>query len=349
MSNDDSNNFKMTCHFSCSEPLCQTLDKVGVPADGKWRTLILYMRGIEAYDFLSESQKMSIQNLVLETLQQRDYSDEKFHEIMNRQEQILNSPCNNKLQSALSETAQMVEDFRKLMLRRGGDVQKLGSTTVKTLENGGDPDAMIKTLKESFTEIVEVMQRDAENLSQLSKTDGLTGLMNRRALDEYLENCIETWKNEEQVFSVMMIDIDHFKKFNDRFGHRIGDQALATVARLMKRQCQSLEAETVECFSARYGGEEFCMVLPLVEEEQAEAIADELRQSVERYNFIIRDSNGDIIKRNIHITVSIGVAQMNPEWRGAYLENVMDAADKALYKAKADGRNQVCRAGKNGQ
>lgn len=344
MSTDDNNHIMPACIFSHAEPLCRTLDKAGVPPDSKWRTLILYMRGIEAYDFLSQSQKEKIQKLVLKTLQEKDFSDSKFHEVMHLQEEIINDPCNKKLHNALSETAGMVEEFRKLLRNRGADVQSLGHSTVHTLEEGGDPEALIQSLKESFQEIVGIMRRDADNLDQLSRTDGLTGLMNRRSLDEYLESCLEHWQKEDETFSLLMLDIDHFKNFNDRFGHRIGDQALATVAKLMQRACESLATEGLECFTARYGGEEFSIVLPLVEEEQAEAIAEDLRQSIRRYNFIIRDSNGDVIKRNINITVSIGVAQMNPQWRGAFLENLVDAADKALYKAKSQGRNQVCRA-----
>lgn len=333
-----------SCVFTNSSPLCRTLDKAGVPADGKWRTLILYMRGIETYDFLSEVQKSQIQSLVIETLQQKDFSEENFQRIMRRHEEIIHSPCKLKLQAAISETAEMIEEFRKLLRRRGGDVECLGVTTVQTLEEGGDPEELIASLKDSFHQIVEILRRDADSLDLLSRTDALTGLMNRRALDDFLELCVERWKNEDKTFSMLMVDIDNFKNFNDRFGHRIGDQALVTIAKLISHQCTLLNGEGLECFSARYGGEEFTVVLPLVEEEQAEAIAEDLRDRVERYNFVIRDTDGEIIKRNIHITISIGVAEINPSWRGAYIENVVDAADRALYRAKAFGRNRVCGA-----
>lgn len=332
------------CDFSQSEHLCKTLDRAGVPTDAKWRTLILYMRGIDTYDFLSDGQKARIQELVIRTLQERDYSDEKFMAIMREQEEILNGPCNRRLQAALSETAQMVEEFRTLLRKRGGEVANLGDTTVEAINSGEDPEVLLNTLKKSFQEIVDIMQRDADTLDQLSRTDSLTGLMNRRALDEFLNACLESWQSTGRIFSLLMLDIDHFKKFNDNYGHRIGDQALATVSKIMGRVGASLEAEDIEAFLARYGGEEFSVVLPAVGEEQAVAIAEDLREQVSRYNFIIRDSHGEVIKRNIHITVSIGVAEISPQWRGAFIENLVDSADKALYRAKASGRDRVCSA-----
>ncbi len=332
------------CDFACSEPLCRTLDRAGVPPDGKWRTLILYMRGIESYDFLSENQKANIQALVIKTLQERDFSDENFEKIMLQQEEIINGPCNRRLQSALSETAEMVEEFRKVLRRRGVDVESLGNSTVRSIQQGDDTEQLIEHLKRSFQEVVEIMRRDADNLDQLSRTDGLTGIMNRRALDEYLDLAIQQWRLNKKPLSLLMLDIDHFKNFNDNYGHRIGDQALITLAKLMLRLKEDLAKEAVECFCARYGGEEFTIVLPGVGVEQAQAIAEDLRKTVERYNFIIRDSNGEVLKRNIHITISIGVAQMHPSWRGALVENLVDAADKALYEAKSGGRNLVCAA-----
>ncbi len=341
MSESNSQGRQGVCAFTCEEPLCKTLDRAGVPSVEKWRTLIFYMRGIESYDFLSEQQKAGIQRLVISTLQERDYSERKYQEVMRRLHEILNAPCSEKLHNALSETAAMIVEFRKMLRLRGGDVEKLGMQTMGTLQQGGDPELIVENLKASFREIVDTMRRDADNLDQLSRTDALTNLNNRRALDEELASCIQRWQTQGTPLSMLLADIDHFKQFNDSYGHRIGDQALATVAKIIRRVEEKVRGEGQEFSPARYGGEEFVILLPGAGEELALEVAEDLRQQVERYNFIIRDTDGEVLKRDIHITISIGVAEMDKRWRGAFAENLLDAADKALYRAKAQGRNRV--------
>jgi diguanylate cyclase (GGDEF)-like protein len=327
------------CDFSGSEQLCLTLDKAGVPHDPKWRTLIIYMRGLEHYDFLSTKQKSQIQALVLHTLREKDYSEETYRTIIKKQEEILNAPCNERLQAALSETASMVEEFRKLLTRRRGDVEHLHLKTVDTIQNGGDPETMIASLKASFHAIVAEMKKDAEDLTLLSMTDALTNLSNRRAFNERLEETVAQALEDEKSFSLIMFDIDHFKLFNDNYGHRIGDQALATVSMLLKKYEET--NFITGFFPARYGGEEFSVILPGLDEKAGIDIAEALRQNIQNYNFVIRGPNGEILKRGIHITVSAGVASLRFAWGGAYCENLVDAADKALYAAKATGRNKV--------
>ncbi len=344
MNDSDSLEKRTVCVYNSSEPLCRTLDKAGVPPDAKWRTLILYMRGIEAYDFLSEGQKSSIQHLVLKTLKERNFTDENFQRIMQEQDEILNGPCNQKLHNALAETAVMIEEFRTMLHKRRGDVESLGDKAVETIRSGGDPNVLIGSLKSSFQEIVDIMRRDAADLDKLSRTDPLTGLSNRRGFDGMLDEHIDNWICDNLTLSLLMVDIDHFKKFNDSYGHRIGDQALITVAKIMRRMEGFLRDTGVEFFPSRYGGEEFAVILPAIDEAHAMTVAEDLRQQVERYNFIIRDSNGEVLKRNIHITISVGVAEMDASWRGAFKDNLVDAADKALYRVKAAGRNNVLAA-----
>lgn len=327
------------CDFSGSEQLCATLNKAGVPHDPKWRTLIIYMRGLEHYDFLSAKQKADIQSLVLHTLREKDFSENAYLEIIRKQEEILYAPYNLKLQTALSETASMVEEFRQLLIRRRGDVEHLSVKTADTIEKGGDPEFMIASLKNAFQSVVAEMKKDAEDLTLLSMTDALTNLNNRRAFNEYLEKTVARALKSGEPMSLIMLDIDHFKIFNDTYGHRIGDQALAAVGMLLKKH---EEIEHIEgYFPARFGGEEFVVVLPGIDENTGISVAEDIRRSIENYNFVIRGVNGDIIKRGIRITVSGGVGSLSPAWSGAFCENLLDAADKSLYAAKAAGRNLI--------
>lgn len=340
MSKDSASPQREHCDFSCTEKLCLTLDKAGVPADGKWRTLILYMRSLDSYDFLTDRQKIQIQELMVRTLKEKDYTDTNYKRILVEKERILTEPCNRKLEAAIEETAALVNDFKGLVLKRKGSVQDLETATVSAVQRGLDPEALVAEMRTAFKQVVTAMEQDAENLSQISRTDSLTGLNNRRALDEYLQVAVKAWEKGGGTIALMMIDIDHFKKFNDNYGHRIGDQALATVAKIMK-ECglDRYESNEKRFFPARYGGEEFTVVMPGAAARDALIVAEDIRERVERYNFIIRDAEGGVLKRGIQITVSIGVADMSDAWQGALVENLVDSADKALYTAKNEGRN----------
>lgn len=164
-------------------------------------------------------------------------------------------------------------------------------------------------------------------LAQLASIDSLTGLANRRTLDEMLQQEWLRAQRSGQPLSVMMIDADHFKAFNDRHGHPSGDEALRTLAHLIGRHVRR-PAD----LAARYGGEEFAVVLPETTTAGAFSMAQNIRETVEQLPPFIPGA--------APMTVSIGIAT----WaQGPYgeLEQLMFAADKALYQAKASGRNRV--------
>jgi len=164
-------------------------------------------------------------------------------------------------------------------------------------------------------------------LALRASTDALTGLANRRSLDETLEKEWLRAQRSGQPLSVMMIDADHFKAFNDRHGHQGGDEALQTLAQLIGEHVRR-PAD----LAARYGGEEFSVVLPETTTAGAFAMAQNIREAVEQLP--------PRIPGDVPMTVSIGIAT----WaQGPYdeLEQLLFAADKALYQAKASGRNRV--------
>ncbi|MBT8764392.1 GGDEF domain-containing protein [Desulfohalobiaceae bacterium Ax17] len=333
---------KFVNNLPCSEPMCVSLDKLGVPKDSKWRGLIMYMRSIKEYDFLTNNQKRQIQQLVLEVLQTKDFSEQKFREIVQKQENILNAPCNRKLEAAFKATTELIKEFKGLLLKRSGDVKDLEGVTVETILTEGDPDKIIRKLREAFREVITTLEEDAKNLAQLSKTDTLTKLNNRRAFDEFIDEAVKKARCQNKPLSLLILDIDFFKEFNDNYGHRIGDQALAAVATIIKRYVQEKEKKEGKAFfPARYGGEEFVVVMPETELNEAGQNAEDIRKLVEAYNFVIRNAEGQIIKKGIRITISAGVAELQPQWQGALVDNLIEAADQALYAAKENGRNRV--------
>lgn len=332
-----------SCDFTQDGKFCEMLDKAGVPRDAKWRTLILYMRGLADYSYLSEMQKSQVQALLVDVLKQQDFSEARFSEVLMRDREILVAPYEQRLNAALQETVQLAEEFKRLMQRRKGDVKHLEARSVEAVTSGQDSAEIVSLLQATFREVINLMEQDMETLDQLSKTDALTGLNNRRAFDEVLERGIADWKANNAPLALMMLDIDYFKDFNDEFGHRIGDQALTTVACLIRQSIAVFGSEGLEVHPCRYGGEEFAVILRGSSALIAEELASDIRKRMERYNFVIRDSNGDILRKGINITISSGIAEADPSWKGAYQENLIDAADKAMYYAKGAGRNRVAK------
>ena len=166
-----------------------------------------------------------------------------------------------------------------------------------------------------------------EKLSYQSVRDPLTGLFNRRHLEDVLPRDLARAEREKRGLAVMMIDVDHFKKFNDTYGHEAGDVALTSVARQLEMFCRQSD------IACRFGGEEFAIVMPQVTVAQAQARAQQLCDRMAGLEIVVRDK---LLKT---ITISVGVA-MYPD-DGVTARNLIDAADRALYQAKNLGRNRV--------
>lgn len=333
----------VTGDSACSDSLCSTMDRIGVPRESKWRGLILFMRGIKEYDFLNSDQKQKLQSLVVDVLKQKDFSDEKFRQIVRENDRVINGPWHEKLAETLRETASLVKEFQTLLRRRRDDVKELETVTVTTVESGRDISEMLDEIRAGFRDMVSIMERDADNLLELSLTDALTGIKNRRAFDQYILSAVREAGAKGQRLALFMCDIDYFKQFNDDHGHRIGDQALATVGAILKGFADEMKQhENREVFSARYGGEEFVVALPGVSKVEAGELAEIIRTRIEKYNFVIRDPDGQILASGIKIKVSLGVAELLEDCPRPDVAHLVDAADRALYLAKQSGRNRVC-------
>jgi diguanylate cyclase (GGDEF)-like protein/PAS domain S-box-containing protein len=191
-------------------------------------------------------------------------------------------------------------------------------------------------LERSRREVEEANRRLAlsnEELQGLSRRDGLTAIANRRSFDEYIDLEWNRASRDHRPLSLLISDVDHFKKFNDRYGHQAGDECLRRVAATLDRQL-SRSIDMV----ARYGGEEFVVVLPETPLAGAINIADRLRRAVEELN--IPHEASAVAD---HVTISVGVAAVVPT-PGDSRDALLSAADAALYQAKQTGRNRVCSA-----
>ena len=172
----------------------------------------------------------------------------------------------------------------------------------------------------------EEATRRQEAMRQLAETDPLTGLVNRRALGERLEREIERATRSGAALTCVMIDIDHFKTANDKFGHQAGDRVLAQFAELLRREQRSVDVV------ARYGGEEFVVLLPETGNAGARLFADRVLRRVQNAAF------GEP-ELPIPITVSLGLATF-PDERATDADSLLRLADQNLLRAKADGRNR---------
>ena len=173
--------------------------------------------------------------------------------------------------------------------------------------------------------------REREFYMELSYVDSLTGVNNRRYLDEALSAEIEKAKLHETSLILLMIDIDDFKIYNDLNGHQKGDAALARVGRLLKSVCRSYDIVT------RYGGEEFAVVFPRADTAKAMDLANRILKEVRDTTF-----EGEEMLPRGALTVSVGVATY-PE-HATTPEDLVASADRALYDAKKAGKNRACMA-----
>jgi len=156
--------------------------------------------------------------------------------------------------------------------------------------------------------------------------DGLTHLFNHRFLQERLTQEVERYRRHGRVFSLIILDIDHFKRYNDAFGHPEGDRLLVELAGILTRSVRQVD------FVARYGGEEFAIVLPECPPDQAVLVAERIRRNVEAFENRHQD--------RYNLTISAGVASFPAD--GEEKGSIFEKADRALYRAKEEGRNRVC-------
>ncbi len=212
----------------------------------------------------------------------------------------------------------------EVVFKRGSEKNFLGTLCIA--RNITEVKAMEQELLSAQARLIGAV----EELKELATKDALTGIANRRFFDEYLEKEWKRAQRDQDPFSIVMIDLDFFKVYNDTYGHQQGDSCLKEVAiaidDAMKRPAD---------MAARYGGEEFALILPETNSEGALSLAEKLRKSI--YDLNLEHKNSTCENR---VTVSIGVATLKVDKESGF-SNLISKADKALYVAKDSGRNRV--------
>lgn len=211
-----------------------------------------------------------------------------------------------------------IKDIQHNILTETLDIQKVNSAVRDQLA-----ETEIK-LNQANEKILR-LEQNLEMARQEKSTDPLTQLFNRRFFDEAIKKTIANFERYEEESALIMLDIDHFKKFNDTYGHHAGDQVLRTVSDITK------ESVRIGDIVARYGGEEFAVILSHASVKDAAKVAETIRKNIKEHEF-------GIVDKTVHATVSLGVADFA---KGDTSQKVIERADKRLYKAKEGGRDCV--------
>jgi diguanylate cyclase len=169
----------------------------------------------------------------------------------------------------------------------------------------------------------EELQKDVEKHRKLALKDALTGMWNRQALNEELEKEFARWQRYQTSFSIVIWDLDHFKKINDQYGHSAGDKVLKIFAQTFMKATRETD------FVARFGGEEFVGIFPETKLNKALTLADKIREKVESSKFHYEG-------KPVNITASAGIATVHED---DSIDSLIKRADNMLYKAKSKGRN----------
>lgn len=243
--------------------------------------------------------------------------------------EILGKMCNKTFcpieegQCPIIDLKQTIEQSEKVLIKKNGEIIDILKSAIPiTLENR-------EVFLAAFVNITE-RKKAEEYLERLSALDGLTGIANRRCFDQFLDSQWVKSQTTASPLSLIMIDIDIFKSFNDTYGHQKGDDCLKLVANTLD-QIVSSPPNLV----ARYGGEEFAAVLPNTTTESAFILAEKMRKSIEELEIQHSQSPNSKV-----VTVSIGVATVIPD-KCLNSFHLIQAADQALYQAKELGRNRV--------
>lgn len=230
---------------------------------------------------------------------------------------------------------QKLEDATKALEGSPGDrnlVARIAKRLIVDTRRMGERSSELEQKLIESRRRIEELHSSLEAIRHESLTDPLTGLANRKCFDQAILRTVAEAEATGKPFSLLLTDIDHFKKFNDTYGHQTGDQVLRLVATAMK---QSVKAQDL---AARYGGEEFAVILPRTLLDQAAKLANQIREAVMSKELVKR-STGERLGR---ITISIGCSTWAP---GDSIPRLIERADAAMYRAKHLGRNRVCTEG----
>lgn len=335
------------------EAVQETLQRFGVADNADWTAVVLFARNlVSAMDLFSEDQKAELQGKVFETMAKRSLDRKHFLNIVHSiQDFLQENPKMMELRSQLAterqgfanlydEMSKVFADIQQSTQARETSIQRMGADTEQSIASAGTRSEVVDRLRGMVNGMVAQAREEArtweERANQLERTANfdplLSELYSRRALDAQFNVVLERCRTANTPVSLMFLDVDHFKKVNDTYGHQAGDGVLRVLAAIV-----SAHALQFSGYAARFGGEELVILCEGLDEKAALARAEKIRSDVTNCPFILHGSALAEVPP-LHVTVSIGVAQIGP---GQTASDLILAADQAMYAAKTQGRNRV--------
>ncbi len=220
--------------------------------------------------------------------------------------------ANSDLDREISPAA--LSELTKKLLIKTNEMQEINAALERKLDSAGED--------------ISDLKKNMEEVQRQSMTDSLTKLYNRKFFDQHLAKAITDARESGESLCLVMLDIDHFKTFNDTFGHQTGDQVLRLVGMTLNSNTKGAD------MACRYGGEEFTLILPNTQLAGAVAVSETIRKAIQAKELLKRSTNEKLGR----ITSSFGVAQLTPKDTGI---SFLERSDRALYVAKRNGRNRV--------
>lgn len=336
--------------------MTEMLRDFGIEGDSDWVAVFLFVRNLlSKLSVYTDEKKAEIQRELFGELVKKDFSDEHFEAVIAMLDMYvmqtigaleLEEALAREKRSAsqlLNEMDEVIDSMHGSSERHNRRLDAFKERTVGVIESSSDRSVIVSKVRHMFKELIVEFKEEAKDLhdraKMLEQTANfdplLTELHNRRALDAYVQETVTQQRKDSVPVSLLMIDVDHFKKVNDTYGHQAGDDVLRALARIL-----TAHAIQYHGFPARYGGEELVIVIKGMDQKTAVLKAEAIRADVEQYDFRIR-TEGQLAETPLKFTVSIGVAQWQEGWDAGKL---ISAADTALYEAKNSGRNLVCGA-----
>ncbi len=272
-----------------------------------------------------------VENLYNEFLKTQQI-DERVNNVSGKMSESIDS-IQNVIRSASQSANSYSGSLEAANQSLGGEInpealRQLTQTLLAKTKQMQETNQKLEERLEASRADMAALQNDLEEVRRDAMTDSLTNLCNRKFFDKQLVTLMQKSNNTGETLCLVMLDIDHFKAFNDTYGHQTGDQVLRLVAATLRKNVKGADV------AARYGGEEFALILPNTKLVDAVNLADIIRKAIQAKELLKRSTNEKLGR----ITASFGVAQLVSKDSPATL---IERADKALYAAKHAGRNKV--------
>ncbi len=323
------------------DPYAQQLEALREEISGKEESQLDFSQILESLatlishaQSLSQSEKQAFEGFLLNITDTLDQIDSNIRGTQINQLRQSGEQLDSAVKSQVSDIQTSVLEMNNL-----AELKQCIQSRLQTInqhldtfieENEERYQQMEQTVESLADQVIKIesesnsLRKSLEEQRHRATKDPLTGISNRLAYDEFMPNEYSRWQRFQHDLTLIIWDIDHFKRVNDNFGHQAGDKALTIVAKLLKSNLRKVD------YLARFGGEEFVSLLPETKIESALMVANKLRNIIAETEFHFSD-------KTVPLTISCGLAQFN---EGDTPETVFQRADAALYQAKAAGRNQ---------